>query len=84
MHERGQDAVCAGDGVRAAEDLIVFDAANNYPKHLRGIRFKDPQSGKTLVFLQVELFFTGSNSTCASSDSGYKQERGEDAGLVRD
>ena len=31
--------------------LNGFYSANNYPEHLRRIRFKDPESGKTLVFL---------------------------------
>jgi hypothetical protein len=36
------------------DQRIVFNgfyAAKNYPEHLRRIRFKDPDSGKTLVFL---------------------------------
>ena len=28
-----------------------FYSAKNYPEHLRRVRFKDPESGKTLVFL---------------------------------
>lgn len=28
-----------------------FYASRNYPEHLRRIRFKDPESGKTLIFL---------------------------------
>ena len=31
--------------------LNGFYAARDYPEHLRGIRFKDPDSGKRLVFL---------------------------------
>jgi IS4 transposase len=31
--------------------LKGFYSAKNYPEHLRRIRFKDPESGKTLVFL---------------------------------
>jgi hypothetical protein len=31
--------------------LNTFYAARDYPEHLRRIRFKDPESGKTLVFL---------------------------------
>ena len=31
--------------------LNGFYSAKNYPEHLRRIRFKDPDSGKTLVFL---------------------------------
>lgn len=36
------------------DQRIVFNdlhTAKNYPDHLRRIRFKDPESGKTLVFL---------------------------------
>jgi IS4 transposase len=36
------------------DQRIVFNgfyAAKNYPEHLRRIRFKDPESGKALVFL---------------------------------
>ena len=36
------------------DQRIMFNAfysAKNYPEHLRRIRFKDPESGKTLVFL---------------------------------
>ena len=31
--------------------LKGFYSAKNYPEHLRRVRFKDPESGKTLVFL---------------------------------
>jgi len=31
--------------------LNGFYAAKHYPEHLRRVRFKDPESGKTLVFL---------------------------------
>ncbi len=31
--------------------LNGFYSANNYPEHLRRIRFKDPESGRTLIFL---------------------------------
>ena len=31
--------------------LNGFYSAKDYPEHLRRIRFKDPESGKTLVFL---------------------------------
>ena len=31
--------------------LNGFYSAKHYPEHLRRIRFKDPTSGKTLVFL---------------------------------
>ena len=35
--------------------LNGFYAAKDYPDHLRRIRFKDPESGKTLVFLTNNL-----------------------------
>ena len=60
----------------------------DYPGHLRRIRFRNAETGKTLVFLtnqmtlpalticalyksrwHVELFFSGSSSACASSNS---------------
>ena len=31
--------------------LNGFYSAKNYPEHLRRVRFKDPESRKTLVFL---------------------------------
>ena len=31
--------------------LNGFYASQNYPEHLRRVRFKDPKSGKTLIFL---------------------------------
>ena len=31
--------------------LNGFYSAKNYPEHLRRVRFKDPESHKTLVFL---------------------------------
>lgn len=31
--------------------LNAHDSAKKYPEHLRRVRFKDPESGKTLVFL---------------------------------
>jgi hypothetical protein len=31
--------------------LCGYCSAKKYPEHLRRIRFKDPESGKTLVFL---------------------------------
>jgi len=31
--------------------LNGFYASQNYPEHLRRVRFKDPESGKTLIFL---------------------------------
>jgi hypothetical protein len=45
-------------GVICDQRVILngFYSAKNYPEHLRRIRFKDPKSGKTLVFL--------TNNTC--------------------
>jgi hypothetical protein len=37
-----------------ADQTIALDCARtnqDYPEHLRRIRFKDPETGKTLVFL---------------------------------
>ena len=41
------------DGVICDQRVMLngFYSAQNYPEHLRRIRFKDPESGKTLVFL---------------------------------
>lgn len=44
--ERASGVIC--------DQQIMFNgfySAKNYPEHLRRIRFKDPESGKTLVFL---------------------------------
>jgi hypothetical protein len=58
--KRGMDArrVCSAKTERTtgvicdqAIRLNGFYVAKNYPEHLRRIRFKDPESGKTLVFL---------------------------------
>ena len=40
-------------GVMCDQSIALngFYVAKNYPEHLRRIRFKDPESGKTLVFL---------------------------------
>jgi hypothetical protein len=35
--------------------LEGFYPAKNYPEHLRRVRFKDPESGKTLVFLSNNM-----------------------------
>ena len=42
-----------GSGVICDQRVMLngFYSAKNYPEHLRRIRFKDPESGKTLVFL---------------------------------
>ena len=38
--------------------LTGFYAAKYYPEHLRRVRFKDPESGKTLVFLTNNMTLT--------------------------
>jgi len=58
--KEGMDArrVCSHPVDRATglicDQRVMFNgfySAMNYPEHLRRIRFKDPESGKTLVFL---------------------------------
>jgi len=44
--------------------LSGFYSQKNYPVHLRRIRFKDPETGKTLVFL-TNLFGPPSEIICA-------------------
>ena len=46
-------AVDRATGLICDQRVILngFYSAKNYPEHLRRIRFKDPESGKTLVFL---------------------------------
>lgn len=44
--------------------LSGFYSQKNYPVHLRRIRFKDPETGKTLVFL-TNLFGPPSETICA-------------------
>ena len=44
--DRATDVICD-----QAIALNGFYVAKDYPEHLRRIRFKDPESGKTLVFL---------------------------------
>ena len=44
--------------------LSGFYSQKSYPVHLRRIRFKDPESGKTLVFL-TNLFGPSSETICA-------------------
>ena len=38
--------------------LTGFYSAKDYPEHLRRVRFKDPESGKTLVFLTNNMTLT--------------------------
>src|SRR5450830_107904 len=50
-----------------ADQTIVLDGyatSKDYPVHLRRVRFKDPESGKTLVFLSNQFAFPAA-SICA-------------------
>jgi hypothetical protein len=46
-------AVDRSSGIICDQSIMLngYYAAENYPDHLRRIRFKDPETGKTLVFL---------------------------------
>ena len=46
----------------------------DYPEHLRRIRFKDPESGKTLVFLTNQFALAGRDSICALYKSRWQVE----------
>ena len=53
--------------------LNGFYSAENYPEHLRRIRFHDPETGKTLVNALREIVHRNDNScTCASSSAGCR------------
>jgi hypothetical protein len=53
------------DGVICNQRILVngYFSTKNYPEHLRRIRFKDPESGKPLVFLT-------NNTTLPAPDRG--------------
>src|SRR5699024_9000508 len=53
--------------------LNGFDSARNYPAHLRRIRFKDPDTGKTLVFL-TNNFTLPAITVCALYKSRWQIE----------
>jgi len=53
--------------------LNGFYSARNYPGHLRRIRFKDPDSGKTLVFL-TNNFTLPATTVCALYKSRWQVE----------
>ena len=48
--------------------LNGFYSARNYPEHLRRIRFKHPESGKTLVFLTYNTSDVDHYAALARSD----------------
>ena len=49
------------------------DTSQNYPEHLRRIRFKDPESGKTLVFI-TNNFSLPTATICALYKSRWQVE----------
>jgi hypothetical protein len=53
--------------------LNGFYASHDYPQHLRRIRFKDPESGKTLVFL-TNHFQLPALTVCALYKSRWQVE----------
>ena len=53
--------------------LDGFYTKRDYPEHLRRIRFKDPESGKTLVFLTNQFTFPAS-TICALYKSRWQVE----------
>ena len=53
--------------------LTVFDSHRAYPERLRRIRFKDPDTGKTLVFL-TNHFAISALSVCALYKSRWQVE----------
>ena len=53
--------------------LTVFDSRRAYPERLRRIRFKDPDTGKTLVFL-TNHFTIPALSVCALYKSRWQVE----------
>jgi len=63
------------NGIICDQTIVLAGIHTNqlYPEHLRRIRFKDPETGKTLVFLTNQRMLSastvGSNSTCGSRGS---------------
>ena len=53
--------------------LDGFYTKRDYPEHLRRIRFKDPESAKTLVFLTNQFTFAAS-TICALYKSRWQVE----------
>jgi hypothetical protein len=66
--ERTQGIIC--DQTVA---LCRFDSRRSYPIHLRRIRFKDPETGKTLVFL-TNLFGPPAQTICALYKARWQVE----------
>ncbi len=53
--------------------LVGYYSRRDYPAHLRRIRFKDPQSGKTLVFL-TNNFALSAETICALYKARWQVE----------
>jgi len=66
--DRGQGVICDQTIV-----LSGFYAQQHYPIHLRRIRFKDPETGKTLVFL-TNLFGPSATTICALYKARWQVE----------
>ena len=54
-------------------ELTVFYSQRGYPERLRRIRYKDPETGKTLVFL-TNHFGIPAASVCALYKSRWQVE----------
>ena len=65
----GRPASCADQTIA----LDGYATSKDYPVHLRRIRFKDPESGKTLVFL-TNQFALPAASICALYKSRWQVE----------
>ena len=59
-----RDQTIAMDGVQTKR---------NYPEHLRRVRFRDPESGKTLVFITINLTLPAT-TVCALYKSRWQME----------
>jgi hypothetical protein len=64
-----------GQGIICDQTITLsgFYAQQHYPIHLRRIRFKDPESGKTLVFL-TNLFGQSASTICALYKARWQVE----------
>lgn len=90
-----------GSGVICDQRVMLngFYSAKNYPDHLRRIRFRDPESGKTMVFLTSNTTLPALTIAAVYKSRwqvelsqgvpahqaipGCQRERSEDANLVR-
>ena len=63
----------AGRTYLEVEVLYSPDKGKSYPEHLRRIRFKDPETGKTLVFL-TNNFVLSAATICALYKARWQVE----------